>query len=153
MDKENEVCVCIYISLLCLFAQSCLTFCNSVDCSPPGSARLLCPWGFSRQEYWSGLPCPPPGKSSQPRDQTQVSHIAGGLFTYWATREASIYNGMLLNHKEERIFPFVTAWMDLEGIMLNEVSQTEKDTVRCIPYMWDLKNKTNYNKKEIGSQL
>ena len=24
------------------------------------SARLLCPWGFSRQEYWSGLPCPPP---------------------------------------------------------------------------------------------
>ena len=24
-------------------------------------ARLLCPWGFSRQEYWSGLPCRPPG--------------------------------------------------------------------------------------------
>ena len=22
--------------------------------------RLLCPWGFSRQEYWSGLLCPPP---------------------------------------------------------------------------------------------
>ena len=22
--------------------------------------RLLCPWGFSRQEYWSELPCPPP---------------------------------------------------------------------------------------------
>ena len=24
-------------------------------------ARLLCPWGFSRQEYWSGLPWPPEG--------------------------------------------------------------------------------------------
>ena len=23
--------------------------------------RLLCPWGLSRQEYWSGLPCPSPG--------------------------------------------------------------------------------------------
>ena len=23
--------------------------------------RLLCPWGFSRHEYWIGLPCPPPG--------------------------------------------------------------------------------------------
>jgi len=23
-------------------------------------SRLLCPWGFSRQEYWSGLPHPPP---------------------------------------------------------------------------------------------
>ena len=26
--------------------------------------------------------------SSQTRDQTQVSHIAGGFFTIWATREA-----------------------------------------------------------------
>ena len=23
-------------------------------------ARLLCPWEFSRQEYWSGLSCPLP---------------------------------------------------------------------------------------------
>ena len=27
-------------------------------------ARLRCPWEFSRQEYWRGLPCPPPGESS-----------------------------------------------------------------------------------------
>ena len=26
--------------------------------------------------------------SSQPRDQTRISHIAGGFFTIWATREA-----------------------------------------------------------------
>ena len=78
--------------------------------------RLFCPWGFSRQEYWSALPCPPPGdlpspeieprfpicrqipyclshqgrpwilewvaylfsrESFQPRDQIQVSCIAG----------------------------------------------------------------------------
>ena len=30
-------------------------------------------------------------ESSQPRDQTQVSHIAGGFFTSWATREAQEY--------------------------------------------------------------
>ena len=30
--------------------------------------------GFSRQEYWSGLPCPPPG-DSRPRDQTHDSFI------------------------------------------------------------------------------
>ena len=29
--------------------------------------------------------------SSQTRDQTQVSHIAGGLFSSWATREAQEY--------------------------------------------------------------
>ena len=37
--------------------------------------------GFSRQEYWSGLPFPSPGESSQPRDQTQVSCFAGRFFT------------------------------------------------------------------------
>ena len=28
--------------------------------------RLLCLWGFSRQEYWSWLPCPPPGDLLNP---------------------------------------------------------------------------------------
>ena len=37
--------------------------------------------GFSRQEYCSGLSYPPPGESSQSRDQTQVSCLAGGFFT------------------------------------------------------------------------
>ena len=29
--------------------------------------------GFSRHEYWGGLPFPPPGESAQPRDGTHVS--------------------------------------------------------------------------------
>ena len=37
--------------------------------------------GFSKQEYWSGLPFPLPGESSWPRDWTCVSCIAGGFFT------------------------------------------------------------------------
>ena len=28
--------------------------------------RLLCLWGFFRQQYWSGLPCPPPGDLPNP---------------------------------------------------------------------------------------
>ena len=65
-------------------AQSCLTLCDPMDCSLAGSsvhgifqARVL-EWiaiSFSRG-------------SSQPRDQTQVSCIAGGCFTIRATREA-----------------------------------------------------------------
>ena len=35
------------------------------------ATRFLCPWGFSRQEYWSGLPCPPtrdlPNRGIKPR--------------------------------------------------------------------------------------
>ena len=29
-------------------------------------AKLLCPWGFSRQEYWNELPYPPPGDLPNP---------------------------------------------------------------------------------------
>ena len=29
--------------------------------------------------------------------------------------------------KENKILPFAATWMDLEGIVLNEISQTEKD--------------------------
>ena len=44
---------------------------------------------FSRQEYWSGLPCPPPGDLPNPGIKHRSTHIAGGFFTIWATREAS----------------------------------------------------------------
>ena len=35
-----------------------------MDCKP---ARLFCPRGFSRQEYWSELPCSPPMDLPNPR--------------------------------------------------------------------------------------
>ena len=58
--------------------QSCLTLCE-IDCTVHGilQARILewVTFPFSRG-------------SSQPRDQTQVSLIAGRFFTSWATREA-----------------------------------------------------------------
>ena len=37
-----------------------------------------------------------------------------------------IYNGMAMRKNE--IMPFATMWMELEGIMLSEISQSEKDT-------------------------
>ena len=30
-------------------------------------------------------------------------------------------------YKKKEVWPFVATWMDLEGIMVNEISQTEKD--------------------------
>lgn len=44
--------------------------------------------GFSRQENWDGLPCPPLGGSSWSTDQTWVSCILGRFFTVWSPREA-----------------------------------------------------------------
>ena len=43
-------------------AQLYPTLCNPMDCSPRGSSVH----GFSGQEYWSGLPCSPPGDLSNP---------------------------------------------------------------------------------------
>ena len=67
-----------------LVAQLCLTLCNPMDCSLLGSSvheifqwRIL-EWVavcFSKGSFW-------------PRDQTQVSFIAGRFFTIWANREA-----------------------------------------------------------------
>ena len=42
-------------------AQSCRTLCDPVD--PPGSPPSM---GFSRQEYWSGLPFPSPADLPDP---------------------------------------------------------------------------------------
>ena len=33
--------------------------------------RLLCPWEFSRQEYWNGLPGPPPRDLLNPRIESR----------------------------------------------------------------------------------
>ena len=57
--------------------QSCPILCDPMDCSPPGFSIH----GISEQEYWSGLPCPPPGDLPNPRDGTCGSCISGGFFT------------------------------------------------------------------------
>ena len=68
--------------------QLCQTLCNPMDCSP---SRLLCPWGFSKQEYWSGLSYPPlgdlPDLGIEPVSLTPPA-LAGRFFTTSATGEA-----------------------------------------------------------------
>ena len=43
-------------------AQSRPTLCHPVDCNLQAPLSM----GFSRQEYYSGLPCPPPGDLPDP---------------------------------------------------------------------------------------
>ena len=44
--------------------------------------------GFFRQEYWSGLPCPPPGDLPNPGiESVSLMSSAGGFFTTRATQE------------------------------------------------------------------
>ena len=62
-------------------------------CATPWTAAHQAPlsMGFSRQEYWSGLPCPPLGDLPDPgiKPTSLVSPaLAGGFFTTSATWEA-----------------------------------------------------------------
>ena len=47
--------------------------------------------------------------------------------------------------KKNRVMPFAATWMDLEIIILNEESKTEKDMSFDITYMWNLKNMIQMN--------
>ena len=52
--------------------------------------------------------------------------------------------------KKKEIWTFATTWMDLEGLMLTEISQTEKDIYCITPaYRWHLKKWTHWNGEEI----
>ena len=42
------------------------------------------------------------------------------------------HKGILLSHKKNETLPFVTTQMDLEGITLSEIRQTEKDKCHMI---------------------
>ena len=67
-----------------LVAQSCLTLSDSMHCSPPG---FFVHWILQATILqWIAIPFS--RISSQPRDQTQISHIGGRFLTIWATRKA-----------------------------------------------------------------
>ena len=50
---------------------------DPMDCSLPGSSVM----GFSRQEYWRGLPFPSPGDLPDPGIEPVSPALAGGFFT------------------------------------------------------------------------
>ena len=53
------------------------------DSATPGTVARQAPLSmeFSRQEYWSGLPCPPPGDLPDPGIVSLCPALAGGFFT------------------------------------------------------------------------
>ena len=67
--------------------QSCLIICNPMDCV---AHQVPLSMGFSRQEYWSGLPCPPPGNLPNPGIEPAFltsPALTGRFFTTSATWE------------------------------------------------------------------
>ena len=92
--------LCLVVSCVQLFS----TLCTVAHQAPR-------PWGFSRQEYWSGLSFPSPG--DLPDAVIELASLtspvlAGGLFTASATWEAWLFCRMLL---DQGFLPDVSLWL------------------------------------------
>ena len=70
--------------------QSCPALCDSMDSSPLSPLSM----GFSRQEYWSELPCPSPGDLPNPGiklTSLMSSALAGRFLTTTTVWEAPMF--------------------------------------------------------------
>ena len=85
--------VCIMIVYACeLSCSSHLPLCVTLRTVARQASLSM---GFSRQEYWSGWPCPPPGDLPDPGTEPvslTPPTLAGGLFTPKAASESPYYN-------------------------------------------------------------
>ena len=86
IQEENRHTVDFHSFLLFLFC-ACMLSCVRL-CVTPWTAACQAPLSmeFSRQEYWSGLPCPPPGDLP-----THVSYI----YLYWQQHGYRGHHGVL----------------------------------------------------------
>ena len=101
--------LCLMPSLLPLrlcAAHLCPAICNPMDCGSPGSSAH----GILQAGILEWVTFPFSGVSSQPRDRTCISCIAGRFFTSWATRGAPLLSSASLNSRIQSLQPFsVTA--------------------------------------------
>ena len=87
--------------------------------------------------------------SSQSMERAQMS-IDG-----WMGKEdvVYIYSGVLLGNQKNEILSFATTWMELEGIMLSDISQSEKDRYHMFSLLcgsWATEQKTMREGKAGG---
>ena len=61
----------------------------------------------------------------------------------WYRYTIEYYSAM----KKNEILPFATTWIKLGSIMLSGTNQSEKDKYHMIPLMWNLRSKTNEQRK------
>ena len=79
VSTQVDILPWLLLATKALVAQSCPILCDPTDYSPPGSS--ICRILQARILEWIAIPFS--RGSSQPRDQTQVSCIAGGFFIVW----------------------------------------------------------------------
>ena len=124
---EGCCCFCLVTSVVSNFVWS-YGLCSL--CSPPGSSVH----GILQARVLEWVAMPSSRKSSQPRDQTQVSNIAGGFFAIWTTREqqrgvrfCQIECFFHIHWNDLVVFPFILLMIYITRIDFHMLSHS------CIP--------------------
>ena len=117
------------LSCVCV-AHLCPAICNPMDCGSPGSSAH----GILQAGILEWVAFPFSKVSSQPRDQTCISCIAGRFFTSWATREAPLLCSASLNSMIQSLQPYSVKALSpcLSLAFLDELTpSTFKPTYEC----------------------
>ena len=133
--------IAIVWAVVYLVAQLCLTLCNFMDYSLPGSSVH----GDSPSKKTGVVAMPSSRGPSQPRNQTGVSCIAGGFFTSWATREAHLERANL-QHLGSRIRNTSDVKEELNADVpkpTQDYSSTDSDSSPPISSLYSFRNTRN----------
>ena len=86
--------------------------------------------GFSRQEYWSGLPFPPPGDLPDPGIEPTSLALAGGFFAIEPPGKSSVVKEINIKNRSEMTFILKQAENkeQLHGELLGEDGRTKKSS-------------------------
>ena len=118
----------------CLVAQSCLTLCDSMDCSPLGSSIH----GILQARTLELVAFPFSGGSFQPRDWTHISCITSRFFVVWGTREFLLFSGIhgmsswILDNKFEFSRYYLHGLQLLHGKERKEKGNSSRSCVCCL---------------------
>ena len=91
--------------------------------------RLLCPWGFSSQEYQSGLPCPPPGDLPKPGIKSKSP-------TLQADSLPSAPAGVTVLHSVFDACPFLNEGRPAPGSFPSATARLQFISFRALPGYW-----------------
>ena len=134
MDEENALYPC---AMLCLVTQLHPTLYNPMDYSLSGTSVH----GFSRQENWSGLPCPPPGDLPNPGIKQGYPALQVDSLPVELPEKPSIFVHTIRCYsafKKSDVLTLATTWMKLHNIMQSEISQSQKDKNCVISFIYGI---------------
>ena len=116
--------------------QPCLTLCNPIDCSPPDSSV----YGIFQARILEWVAMSSSRGSSQLRDQTHISCIAGRFFTMEPPGKPSTLDAGVLSHLSH-VQLFVTPWTVAHQVTLSmDFSRQEYWSGLPFPSSGDLPN-------------